>query len=671
MLEKSIISVKGVGQRYADLFSKNGINTVEDLIMYFPKSYEFMGECSSDKYVFEGIVTEILRDVAVKQKLILTTIKLKNTEGRVAKLIYFNKPYMKHSFILGNTYKVYGSCKETKNYIELVNAEKIKEFSNDIIPKYKSIKGIGNNQIINIVSNAIEKIKLKDNLPKFIIEKRNLISLDDAVINIHLPKNKEMLTKAIDRFKYQELMYFFVNIKLLRDKLASKGNGIKFSIFTEKLIELKNQLGFQLTSDQNNAIKQILIEQKSDFSINRLLHGDVGSGKTIVAFITAFNVLLNGYKVVLIVPTEILAVQHYNEAIKLFEKFDIQIRLLVGSIKEKEKDKIKEELKEGYSILLIGTHAILEDDVELKNLGYIIFDEQHRFGVSQRSKLIQKGKDKNCDVLVMTATPIPRTLFLYIYNGMDISSIKELPSNRKKVNTIHIKREDKKSKYKIILDEINKGGQCYIVCPLIEDNEKVDLFSVESLYEELKTSILSSCSIGILHGKMNNKDKNGVMNKFKEGLIDILISTTVIEVGISVSNATVMVIENAERFGISQIHQLRGRIGRGSKEGICILVTNTMNSVTMKRISTLLESNDGFYLSEQDLKIRGSGDIFGYKQHGNTGFVFADVINDIGILKKVKEDIDYMDLLNTDEIRNFYDSVQKKLDGIDNTICFN
>ena len=462
MLEKSIISVKGVGQRYADLFSKNGINTVEDLIMYFPKSYEFMGECSSDKYVFEGIVTEILRDVAVKQKLILTTIKLKNTEGRVAKLIYFNKPYMKHSFILGNTYKVYGSCKETKNYIELVNAEKIKEFSNDIIPKYKSIKGIGNNQIINIVSNAIEKIKLKDNLPKFIIEKRNLISLDDAVINIHLPKNKEMLTKAIDRFKYQELMYFFVNIKLLRDKLASKGNGIKFSIFTEKLIELKNQLGFQLTSDQNNAIKQILIEQKSDFSINRLLHGDVGSGKTIVAFITAFNVLLNGYKVVLIVPTEILAVQHYNEAIKLFEKFDIQIRLLVGSIKEKEKDKIKEELKEGYSILLIGTHAILEDDVELKNLGYIIFDEQHRFGVSQRSKLIQKGKDKNCDVLVMTATPIPRTLFLYIYNGMDISSIKELPSNRKKVNTIHIKREDKKSKYKIILDEINKGGQCYI-----------------------------------------------------------------------------------------------------------------------------------------------------------------------------------------------------------------
>ncbi|EIA24652.1 ATP-dependent DNA helicase RecG [Candidatus Arthromitus sp. SFB-2] len=414
-----------------------------------------------------------------------------------------------------------------------------------------------------------------------------------------------------------------------------------------------------------------MIEQKSDFSINRLLHGDVGSGKTIVAFITAFNVLLNGYKVVLIVPTEILAVQHYNEAIKLFEKFDIQIRLLVGSIKEKEKDKIKEELKEGYSILLIGTHAILEDDVELKNLGYIIFDEQHRFGVSQRSKLIQKGKDKNCDVLVMTATPIPRTLFLYIYNGMDISSIKELPSNRKKVNTIHIKREDKKSKYKIILDEINKGGQCYIVCPLIEDNEKVDLFSVESLYEELKTSILSSCSIGILHGKMNNKDKNGVMNKFKEGLIDILISTTVIEVGISVSNATVMVIENAERFGISQIHQLRGRIGRGSKEGICILVTNTMNSVTMKRISTLLESNDGFYLSEQDLKIRGSGDIFGYKQHGNTGFVFADVINDIGILKKVKEDIDYMDLLNTDEIKNFYDGVQKKLDGIDNTICFN
>ncbi|BAK81075.1 ATP-dependent DNA helicase RecG [Candidatus Arthromitus sp. SFB-rat-Yit] len=671
MLEKDIISIKGVGKKYADLFSKNNIKTIENLIMYFPKSYEFVGDYLSDKCIFEGIVTEILRDATIRAKLVITTIKLRNYEGRIAKLIYFNKPYMKHSFILGNTYKVYGTCKETKNYIEIVNAEKIKDFSNNIIPKYKSIKGIGNNQIINIVRNVLGQINLKDNLPDIIVKKRNLISLNDALINIHLPKNKELLTKAIYRFKYQELMYFFINTKLLRDKLSSKESGIKFKIFTEELIELKKELGFQLTGDQNNAIKRILIEQKGDFSINRLLHGDVGSGKTIVAFITAFNVLLNGYKVALIVPTEILAVQHYDEAIKLFKKFNIQIRLLVGSVKEKQKNEIKQELNEETPILLIGTHAILEDNVEFKNLGYIIFDEQHRFGVSQRSKLIQKGKDKNCDVLVMTATPIPRTLFLYIYNGMDISSIRELPSNRKKVNTIHIKSEDKEAKYKIMLDEINKGGQCYMVCPLIEENEKMDLFSVESLYEELKTSILSCCNIGILHGKMKNKDKNEVMNCFKEGLIDILISTTVIEVGISVSNATVMVIENAERFGISQIHQLRGRIGRGSKEGTCILVTSSMNPVTMKRISTLLESNDGFYLSEQDLKIRGSGDVFGYKQHGNTGFVFADVINDVGILKKVKEDIEYMDQFDIDEIRDFYDSVQKKLDKIDNTICFN
>lgn len=670
MLEKDIITVKGVGKKYSDIFSQNGINTIEDLVMYFPKSYEFIGGLSG-KYMFEGVVVEILRDVKVKQKLTITTIKMKSRDGEFAKLVYFNKPYMKHSFIAGNTYKVYGTYKESKNYVEIVNAEKVKDTTNDIIPKYKVIKGLSNVQIINIMGRILENMYLEENMPEIIVKKRNLLSLNDAVKNIHSPLDKNTLERAIDRFKYQEFMYFFIKTKLLKSKLNSKENGIKFKIFTQELLALKQSLSFTLTGDQNKAIRQILIEQKSDFSINRLLQGDVGSGKTIVAFITAFNVLLNGYKVCLIVPTEILAVQHFNEALRLFENFNIEVRLLVGSLKSKEKQKVKEELKGETPILLIGTHAVLEDDVEINNLGYIIFDEQHRFGVSQRSKLIHKAKERNCDVLVMTATPIPRTLFLYIYNGMDISSIKELPSNRKKVETVHIKREDVNAKYKIIEDEINKGGQCYMVCPLIEDSEKMDLVSVESLYEELQSSRLSKYRIGILHGKMGNDEKNEVMNSFKEGLIDILISTTVIEVGISVANATVMVIENAERFGLSQIHQLRGRIGRGSNPGICVLITSSMNSVTRKRISTLLESNDGFYLSEQDLKIRGSGDVFGYKQHGDTGFVFADIINDIDILRDVKEDIDYMNTLDTSDIHDFYDNVQRKLDTIDKTICFN
>lgn len=670
MLDKDIITVKGVGKKYSDIFSQNGINTIEDLVMYFPKSYEFM-EGSSGKYMFEGVVIEVLRDVTVKQKLVITTIKMKGHDGEFVKLVYFNKPYMKHSFIVGNTYKVYGTYKRSKNYIEIVNAEKIKETSNDIIPKYRSIKGISNTQIMNIINRILEGMCLEENMPDVIVRKRNLLSLNDAVRNIHSPEDRLMLERAINRFKYQEFMYFFIKTRLLKNKLNSKEKGIRFKIFTQELLDLKQSLSFTLTGDQNKAIRKILIDQKGDFSINTLLQGDVGSGKTIVAFITAFNVLLNGYKVCLIVPTEILAIQHFEEAIRLFKNFNVEVRLLVGGLKNKEKHLVKEELKGDTPILLIGTHAVLEEDVEINNLGYIIFDEQHRFGVSQRSRLIHKSKERNCDVLVMTATPIPRTLFLYIYNGMDISSIKELPSNRKKVETIHIKRKDINAKYKIIEDEVNKGGQCYIVCPLIEDSEGMDLVSVESLYEELNSSRLSKYRISILHGKMSNDEKGQVINSFKDGLINILISTTIIEVGISVSNATVMVVENAERFGLSQIHQLRGRIGRGSKPGVCVLVTDSMNSITRKRISTLLESSDGFYLSEQDLKIRGSGDVFGYKQHGDTGFIFADVINDIDILRDVKEDIDYMNTLDTSDIQNFYDSVQKKIDTIDKTICFN
>lgn len=670
MLNKNITSVKGVGKKYSELFFQNGINTIEDLIMYFPRGYDYIN-LNSGKCVFEGIVSEVLKDVIVRKNLIITTIKMKNENQKFAKLVYFNKPYMKHSFIVGNEYKVYGTFKESRNYIEIFNAEKVKDFTSDVVPKYKAIKGMSNTYLINIVRTVLDSVNLKENLPKEIISKRKLISLNDAIKNIHLPKNKESLEESIKRFKYQELLYFFIKTKFLRDKLNRKSEGIKFKIFTDELIKLKESLDFQLTSDQNKVIKQILLEQKSDFSINRLLQGDVGSGKTIVAFITIFNVILNGYKVCMIVPTEVLAMQHYNEAIHLFEKFNINIRLLVGSVKEKDKKIIKEELKGDSTIFLIGTHAILEDDVEINKLGYIVFDEQHRFGVSQRSKLIHKSKEKNCDVLVMTATPIPRTLFLYIYNGMDISTIKELPSNRKKVETIHMKQENRDAIYTILKTEINKGGQCYIVCPLIEDSEKIDLVSVESIYNELKSSELSSYSIGFLHGKMDNKTKNEVMKNFKDGNLDILISTTVIEVGISVSNATVIVIENAERFGLSQIHQLRGRVGRGSKEGMCLLVTNSMNNVTKKRISTLVESNDGFYLSEQDLKIRGSGDVFGYKQHGDTGFVFANVMNDIDVLRNVKEDIEYMDNLNKEEINEFYVNVQKKLDAIDKTICFN
>ncbi len=670
MICKDVISVKGVGKKYADIFYQNGISTIEDLIMFFPKGYEFLNG-SSGKNIFEGVVVEVLKDVVVRKNLILTTIKMKNENGRLAKLVYFNRPYMKHNFVLGNFYRVYGTAKEMKNFVEIMNAEKIKDNDNEILPKYKSIKGISNNYLSNVLNTILSSIKIQENLPQVIVKRRGLLSLEDAIKNIHLPQNKFLLNESFKRFKYQELMYFLLKMKFLKSKLNLKSEGIKFKIYTEELIKFKESLKFDLTNDQNKVIKQILIEQKGNFSVNRLLQGDVGSGKTIVAFITIFNVLMNGYKACMIVPTEILAMQHFKEACELFEKFNLNVRLLSGSVKDNDKKIIRQELLSEEPLLLIGTHAILEDNVEIHKLGYVVFDEQHRFGVSQRSKLISKSREINCDVLVMTATPIPRTLFLYIYNGMDVSSIRELPKNRKPITTIHLKNENREAIYKILMEEIEKGGQCYVVSPLIEESEKLDLTSINSLYDEFKNSILSSYNIDLIHGKMDNNSKNEVMQKFKDGHTHILISTTVIEVGISVENATVMVIQNAERFGLSQIHQIRGRVGRGFKEGLCVLVTNSMNEVTKKRISTLIESNDGFYLSEQDLRIRGSGDVFGYRQHGETGFVFADVIEDIDIMRNVKEDIEYMDELNDDEVYRFYDNFQKKLDDIDKTICFN
>ncbi len=670
MLNGSVRNIKGVGSKYSDIFLQNGIKTLKDLIMYFPKSYDFIS-MDSKKCVFEGTVVQILKDVVIRKNMIITTIKMESCNGEVAKLIYFNKPYMKHNFMLGSKHKVYGSFRKTKNYIELLNAEKYKEFTNDIIPRYNSIKGISNTYLINVIKSALNMVNIRENLPEKVIRKQGLISLNDAVINVHFPRDREHLERAINRFKYQELLNFFLKTRFMKKNLSKKKDGIKFKIFTNELIQIKESINFSLTDDQNKAIKQILTEQKLGILTNRLLQGDVGSGKTIVALISAFNVILNGYKVCMMVPTEILATQHYYEAINLFGKFGVNVKILVGSTKESEKRIIKEELKGDDPVFLIGTHAVLEEDVKIHKLGYIIFDEQHKFGVSQRSKLVNKSGNENCSILVMTATPIPRTLFLYIYSDMDISTIRQLPSNRKKVKTIHMKQEQHDSIYKILKSEIDNGGQCYIICPLIEDSENLDLISIDFLHKKLMSSILHSYNIGVLHGNMDNKTKNSTINSFKCRDIDILISTTVIEVGIDIPTATVMVIENAERFGLSQIHQLRGRIGRGNKEGLCILVTNSSNDLTKKRISTLVESNDGFYLSEQDLKIRGSGEIFGFKQHGDNGFVFADIMNDMDILVNVKKDIEYMDGLDDLEIYEFYNNVEKKLSDIDETICFN
>ena len=513
----------------------------------------------------------------------------------------------------------------------------------------------------------LDKVIITDNLPKDILDKYNMIDLDTAIREIHFPKGKIELNKAISRLKFQELFTYSMKLLLLKNKLRSN-DGISFQ-WHKELTDLKESLPFKLTDAQTNVVRDILRDQKSKYSMNRLVQGDVGSGKTIVALIALFNVIKNGYQGALMAPTEILANQHYLEALKIFNNFNIDIELLTGSTSLKEKRRIKEKISEGRPLLVVGTHALIQEDVEFVNLGLVITDEQHRFGVEQRNKLINKGRRP--DVLVMTATPIPRTLALYMYSDLDVSIIDKLPPGRKKIDTKFYSENERMSAYNLALEEIEKGRQVYIVCPLIEENEKMELNSVEKLYEELKEDVFKNVSVEILHGKMKSKEKDEIIGLFKENKVKVIISTTVIEVGVNVPNASIMIIENSERFGLAQLHQLRGRVGRGEYESYCILIGNAKNERTKKRMEIMTSSTDGFYISEQDLKLRGAGEMFGLRQSGDIGLVLADIYEDIDILKCARYEAN--NLINSNEIRNvkLCSEISKSIERYSRYICFN
>ena len=435
------------------------------------------------------------------------------------------------------------------------------------------------------------------------------------------------------------------------------------------LKDLKESLPYTLTNTQSRTLREILLDQKRNIAMNRLVQGDVGSGKTLVALISMFNVYMNGYQTVLMAPTEILANQHYAEAKKYLDKFGVDIELLTGSTKEKEKKRIKEKIASGKEIMLIGTHALIQDDVELNNLGLVVTDEQHRFGVEQRSRLI--NKNKRADVLVMTATPIPRTLSLYLYSDLDISIIDELPPGRKPIDTMLVDMNQRMKAYNFALKEVEKGRQFYIVSPLIEENEKLNLNSVEKIYEELKNGIFKDVRIEILHGKMAGKDKDKIINTFKNGEIKGIISTTVIEVGVNVPNSTMMIIENAERFGLAQLHQLRGRVGRGEHKSYCILIANTKNDITRRRMEIMTESSDGFYIAEEDLKLRGAGEVFGMRQHGDEGFILANVVDDINILKCANHEAKLIVNNINEDNKKLCTEIMRGIERNSRYICFN
>ncbi|WP_283672362.1 ATP-dependent DNA helicase RecG [Clostridium perfringens] len=668
--------VKGVGPKLKERLNKVGIFTVLDLLLYFPRDYEFLnddislnGDISDEKAILKCKVQSYGSSIRTRNGKTLTTINFTYNNLKVIGK-WFNQPYIKRNFILGNEYNLMGKFKKVNNTLEVINPLiPCKEANkSEILPIYTLKNGLTNKILVKLINEILKNMIIKENLPDEIVKKYKLISLDKAIRSIHFPAGRGELQSAINRLKFQELFTYSLKIIMMKAHIKKENSGISFKM-SPLLKDLKDSLPYTLTNAQSRTLREILLDQKRNIAMNRLVQGDVGSGKTLVALISMFNVYMNGYQTVLMAPTEILANQHYAEAKKYLDKFGVDIELLTGSTKEKEKKRIKEKIASGKEIMLIGTHALIQDDVELNNLGLVVTDEQHRFGVEQRSRLI--NKNKRADVLVMTATPIPRTLSLYLYSDLDISIIDELPPGRKPIDTMLVDMNQRMKAYNFALKEVEKGRQFYIVSPLIEENEKLNLNSVEKIYEELKNGIFKDVRIEILHGKMFGKDKDKIINTFKNGEIKGIISTTVIEVGVNVPNSTMMIIENAERFGLAQLHQLRGRVGRGKHKSYCILIANTKNDITRRRMEIMTESSDGFYIAEEDLKLRGAGEVFGMRQHGDEGFILANVVDDINILKCANHEAKLIVNNINEDNKKLCTEIMRGIERNSRYICFN
>ena len=542
----------------------------------------------------------------------------------------------------GKKYRFFGKISNKYGKIDLTSPvfDEIEKKNNTgkIIPLYPLTFSLSQNTIRKIIENGLKDVEedggLKETLPKYILNEYKLEEINKAIETVHFPKEFADFEIARKRFVFEELLSTQLALLQLKNSNLKDHKGISFSKDAH-MSDVINSLPFNLTKSHFRVLEEIDKNMEQDKSMNRLLQGDVGSGKTVVAMISAYKAVKSGYQVAVLAPTAILATQHLENFQKILKKFDIRCELLISGITKKKKTEILEKLQNGEIDILIGTHAMLEENVTFKNLGLVVTDEQHRFGVKQRTTMAQKGE--NPDVLVMSATPIPRTLALILYGDLDISVIDELPPNRKKIETFAVTKalEDRVNNF--VRKQVDEGRQAYIVCPLVEESEENDLQSVISLYEKCKTEVFPNYRIEYIHGKMKQKEKDDIMERFKNGEIDILISTTVIEVGVDVPNSSIMVIEDAQRFGLAQLHQLRGRVGRGEYQSYCILKYEGKGKNTRERMKIMTQTNDGFVISQKDLELRGSGDFFGTNQHGIPDFKIANLFTDIDILKLAQE----------------------------------
>ena len=638
-LHQPLSVLPGIGPKSAEKYKKLGIETVEDLLLYFPFRYEDFKSKNvldledGEKAVVSGLVATPanVQYYGYKRNRLRFTIK----QGELVLAVsFFNQPYLADKIELGQTVAVFGKWDKAKG--ALTGMKLLAQVEDDLQPVYRLSQGVSQSALVKVIKTAFEAgldQLLEENLPQILMDKYHLLSRRQAVRAMHFPKDLEEYKQALRRVKFEELLFFQLQLQVLKEENRSVGQGIVLDWDEKKLKALQAKLPFTLTEAQERSLNEILADMRSPHHMNRLLQGDVGSGKTVVAGLAMYAAVTAGKQAALMVPTEILAEQHLQSLTSLFPS--LRILLLTGSLKASERRDRLELIQTGQVDLIVGTHALIQEGVYFHDLGLVIIDEQHRFGVAQRRILREKGQ--NPDVLMMTATPIPRTLAITAFGDMDVSIIDQMPAGRKEIITRWVKHQQLNLVLDWLVKEIQKGSQAYVISPLIEESEALDLKNAIALEEELIAYFGDRARIALLHGKMKGEEKEAIMQAFKQGEIDLLVSTTVIEVGVNVPNATVMIIMDADRFGLSQLHQLRGRVGRGDKQSYAVLVANPKTESGKRRMKIMTETTNGFVLAEEDLKLRGSGEIFGTRQSGIPEFQVANLIEDYPILEEARK----------------------------------
>lgn len=650
-LEQSIMDLKGIGEKNAALFHKLNIDSIEELLYHFPREYErFPVAGNLQKTGSAGEKTAVLAVVVTAPSvrrargLSLLTFQIEDENRQRASVTFFHMPYLKNTIKTGKQYVFYGPCMQKDGTWKLAHPkmyapDAYRELEGTLMPVYAKTKGLTNQTIRKYCLQALKQLDdMEEYLPAELVTKYRFPSPKQALVSLHAPTDMAEATEARKRFSYEEFLLFLLAVRM--EKAGQNRPGVEM-IETADANRLISRLPYELTDSQKEAFRQIKEDMLGGMCMNRLLQGDVGSGKTIVAVLALLLCISNGYQGAMMAPTEVLAKQHMETVLALTKQYDLPFRpvLLVGSQTAREKKEIYRKIEDETYNLVIGTHAIIQQPVTFSHLALVVTDEQHRFGVKQREKLVSKSKEAGVHTIVMSATPIPRSLALILYGDLALTEMKELPSGRLPIKNCVVNQNYRPAAYRFMAEEIEKGHQVFVICPMAEPGVMEELENVVEYAGRLREEFPKDVQIAYLHGKMKPKQKNEIMERFAEGAIDILVSTTVIEVGINVPNATVMLVENAERFGLATLHQIRGRVGRGKSQAYCIFMETQERPEANERLSILVRSNDGFEIASEDLKLRGPGDLTGIEQSGSFRFRFADIYRDASLLKSAAEDV--------------------------------